>query len=65
MENHVLKIGPNSEGERYFVDEIMPNCKDKVLIRLGMIFGNPWNEYEITHEDFLRCREFIKAKKGV
>lgn len=65
MENHVLKIGANSEGENYFVKEIMPNCKDKVIIRLGSLFGVNWNEYEITHEDFLRCREFIKTKKGL
>ena len=64
MKNHVLKILPNSEAETYFVNEIMPNCKDKVICRLGMMFGNYWNEYEITHDDYKRCQKFIKILKG-
>ena len=65
MGKHVLKIEPNSEAEKYFVNVIMPNCKDKVITRLGNMFGMMWNEYEITDEDFNRCRDFIKEKNGV
>lgn len=64
MKNHVLKILPNSEAEQYFVNDIMPNCKDKVICRLGIMFGVSWNEYEITHDDYKRCRNFIKVLKG-
>lgn len=64
MGKHVLKIEPDSEAEKYFVNDIMPNCKDKVICRLGIIYGVLWNEYEITHDDYNRCREFIKRKRG-
>lgn len=62
MDNHVLKIAPDSEGEVYFVNTIMPNCKDEVVVRLGEDFGMKWNEYEITHDDFNRCRDFVIKK---
>lgn len=61
--NHVLKILANSEGEHYFVNTIMPICKDEVNCRLGDIYGWIWNEYEITDDDFYRCREFIMNMK--
>ena len=65
MSNHVLKIEPNSEAEKYFVNEIMTNCKDKVICRLGIIYGLEWNEYEITHADYIRCQKYIeKMRKG-
>lgn len=65
MANHVLKIEPGSKAETYFVSEIMPNCKDEVIIRLGSDFGLSWNEYEITTEDYFRCQFYIRQKKGM
>lgn len=65
MDNHILRIKPYSEAEDYFVNTFVPICKDKVYCSLGGIFGKPYNEYVITHDDFIRCREFIlKTKKG-
>lgn len=63
MNNHVLKIEPYSEAETYFTNEFIPKCKDEVKVRLGSVFGMPWNEYEITHDDFIRCRDYIKSTK--
>lgn len=64
MSNHVFKVLPESEAEQYFVKDIMPHCKDRVICRLGVMFGRPWNEYEITHDDYDRCQKFIKVLKG-
>lgn len=62
MSNHVLKIEPYSEAEEYFINELMSICKDRVSVRLGTIFRLPWNEYEITHDDFIRIRDYIKSR---
>lgn len=35
--NHVLRIEPDSEAERYFIETCMPICKDQVAVRLGEI----------------------------
>lgn len=64
MKKHVLKITPNSEGEYYFINKLIRVCKDGVICRLGSTFGRDWNEYEITHRDFLRVQEFIANKKA-
>lgn len=64
MKEHVFKIMPGTEAEKYFMDNIMPNCKDKVTCRLGTLFGHPWNEYVLTRRDYIRCRKFIKVLKG-
>ena len=61
-EKHVLKIEPDSEAERYFIGTFMPICKDQVAVRLGEIWGWSYNEYEFTHEDFERCRDYIKNR---
>lgn len=60
MKNHVLKIEPNSEAERYFINTLIPICEDGVKCRLGNIYGMPWNEYEITDNDYYRCRALLK-----
>lgn len=65
MEKHVLKIKPFSEAERYFKDTYIPICKDEVICRLGSDVGQNWNEYEITHEDYIRCQTVAKNKKRV
>ena len=62
MANHILRIEPRSEGEEYFVNELIPIAKDEVKVRLGKIFGFSWNEYEITHDDFIRIKEYINKK---
>lgn len=62
MAVHILRVEPHSEGEKYFVDKLMPIAKDKVTVRLGEIFGFPWNEYEITHDDCIRIMEHIVYK---
>lgn len=64
MKDHVFKILPDTEAEKYFVNNIVPKCKKQVHCRLGAIFGMPWNEYIITHRDYIRCRKFIKILKG-
>lgn len=62
MKNHILKLEPYSEGEEYFVNELMPIAKDGVEVRLGETFGVPWNEYEFTNDDFLRIKEYIAKR---
>lgn len=62
MEKHVLKIENNSEAENYFVNELMPHCKDGVICRLGSIFGRPYNEYEFTHDDYIRIQNYIEQR---
>ena len=61
---HVLKILPDSEAEEYFIKDIMPLCKDKVAVRLGAIWGMDWNEYVVTHEDYLRVGKQLKELRG-
>lgn len=56
----ILKMEPYSEAEEYFMSAILPICKDKVVCRLGDIFGLAWNEYEITEADYDRCRQYLK-----
>lgn len=63
MKVHVLKIKIDSLAEEYFVNDLMPICKDKVKVRLGAIFGMPWNEYEITDGDYNIIAKFLKQKK--
>lgn len=62
MLKHALKIEQNSEAEEYFLNEIMSNCEDEVICRLGIIFGWPYNEYEISDNDFNRCHEYVMKK---
>ena len=64
MMDHVFKIVPDSEAEKYFMENINPKCKDGVKVRLGALFGKPWNEYVLTHDDYIRCQKFIKVLKG-
>lgn len=65
MDKHILRIKPYSEAEDYFVNTFIPICKDTVKCRLGNIFNKPYNEYEISNYDYIRCREFLlKSKKG-
>ncbi len=59
-----LKVVPYSPAEDKFVNKLMPVCKDKVVCRLGALFGWPYNEYVITEEDFQRIKtEILKEKK--
>lgn len=64
MNNHTLNIKIGSEGEQYFVNELMTHCEDKVIVRLGDLFGWPYNQYEITHDDYLRISDYIKTRDG-
>ena len=65
MPNHILKIKPYSEGENYFVNELMLICKDKAVVRLGEIWGFEWNEYEISHNDYMMIKEYIQKKRRI
>lgn len=64
MKGRGFKFIPDSEAEKYFMENIVPKCKDGVKCYLGAIFGVPWNTYEITCSDYIRCRRFIKTLKG-
>lgn len=64
MKRYIFKIKPDSAAEKYFVNELMKECKDKVICRLGYIFGRDWNEYEVTHDDYIRIETYNKKKKG-
>lgn len=59
---HILRVLPDSEAEEYFIKKYMPICKDKVICRLGLIFGLDYNEYEITDDDFKRCHNLIELE---
>ena len=63
MKKHILKIEPDSEAEKYFVNKFVPVCKDEVECRLGNIYGMPWNEYEITDVDYHRCKALVKESE--
>ena len=61
--NYTLKIESDSEAEKYFCNDLMKLCKDKVTCRLGVLYGVPYNEYVISENDYMRIREHIKSKK--
>ena len=62
--NNVLRILAESEAEKYFVKDIMPNCEDEAIVRrYETLQGVSISEYEITHEDFKRCRAYIESKR--
>ena len=59
---HVLRVLPDSEAEEYFMKTYIPICKNKVICRLGLIFGWDYNEYEITDDDFKRCQNLRESE---
>lgn len=61
---HGLKVIPNTEAEEYIINTIMPLCKDKVICRLGSIFGVDYNEYVISDKDYKKLHKEISALKG-
>ena len=60
----VIQIVPDSEAEMFFIKVLMPVCKDKVICRLGVLFGWNYNEYEVTRNDSKRIANYVKSKKG-
>lgn len=64
MKRHDMFIEPDSEAEKYFMNELKPLCKDRVLIYLGGIWGTPYNRYSITDSDFNLIRDYIIQKEA-
>lgn len=67
-QKHTFYTLTGSEGEKYFMEELKPQCKDEVIIE-------PLYKYEgteesivkvtITHKDFLNIRFYILAKRAL
>lgn len=60
---YVIHIPAYSDAEEKFMKTVMPLLKDKVICRLGMLFGNPkYNDYVVTAEDFEIIKGFFATK---
>lgn len=63
---HVMKIVPDSEGEKYFMSllEKVGVKPESVTCRLGEIFGKPYNEYVISDGLYNQIREYLLTNEG-
>lgn len=64
MKTRELHIVPDSEAERYFCNELLAVTKDSKSVRLGEIWGVPYNTYIISEDDFMRIRDYIHKKQS-
>ena len=61
-------IPTGSEAEEYFLNELKPNCKDRMTIDPGYHpkdSSESYTRYEITLEDYYRIRAYIMERDGV
>lgn len=57
----LINVVANSEAEKFFIEKVMPMCKDSVACRLGIFFGHPeYNQYVISAADKFRLGELFK-----
>lgn len=59
-----ISIKPDSPDEKWFYKNINPVLKDKVIVRLGDLFGEGVNTYLISPEDYERVKPLIDKKKS-
>ena len=61
--NYVIHMPADSEAEKKFMETIMPLLKDKVVCRLGILFGHPnINCYVVTENDFETIKKYFAEK---
>lgn len=59
-----VSVKPDSSDEKWFYKNIAPVLKDKVIIRLGDLFGEEDNTYIISPEDYERVKTLIDKRKS-
>lgn len=59
-----VSVKPDSSDEKWFYKNITPVLKDKVIIRLGSLFGEQNNTYLISSEDYKRVKTLIDKRKS-
>ena len=66
-EKRTFYIPLKSEGFDYFVEELMPNCKDLVEQRFvsDSTDGKILVEFKITNNDFYRIHDYIQKRDGL
>ena len=61
--NYVIHMPADSDAEKKFMETIMPLLKDKVVCRLGILFGHPsTNDYVVTENDFETMKRVFAEK---
>lgn len=64
MNKHILKVKPYSEAEERLMHLF---CKTKtnsseVIVRIGELFGWPYNEYEFSEERYQAIQNYLKTE---
>ena len=59
-----VSVKPDSSDERWFYKNISPVLKDKVIVRLGALFGEENNTYLISPEDYECVKTLIDKRKS-
>lgn len=59
-----ISVKPDSLNEKWLCKKIFPKVvKDKVVIRLGALFGEHYNTYLLTPEDYKRVEALINKRE--
>lgn len=63
IKEHNIDLMPDSEAERYFINAVMPICKDEVACQLGELFSRDFNRYIMSHRDYKLAKPLINVIK--
>lgn len=60
MKNHILKVKPYSEAEERLMELFNKTSSIcEIIVRIGEIFGWPYNEYEFSEERYQAIRNYL------
>lgn len=63
MKNHILKVEPYSEAEERLMELFNKTSSiGEIIVRIGEIFGWPYNEYEFSEERYQAIRNYLETE---
>lgn len=63
---HKMKVEPGSEGETYFIQllEEVGVKPERVMCRLGSVFGTDYNEYILSDGLYKQIQNYLKENEA-
>ena len=63
---HKMKVKPGSEGEVYFIQllEAVGVKPERVMCRLGSVFGTDYNEYILSDGLYKQIQNYLKENEA-
>ena len=55
-----IRVNPFGKAEDIFNYEAVKLCNDKVGVKLGEIWGTPWNSYVVSDDDYEVIKDIVE-----